>query len=441
MAAQNRHNVVGAVNASFMSLSNALLMPEVLGEAPDRYRGQANLFDFMVWTKRLEKTGQTEYKWTEEDALRNEFTIESVTGASGAGNAATITLEEANHIDSGTKSPVQVGDVFMVDNSNGRYIFRVNSVNKSSASNHTITAQETGVNLVDDLAAADIAGRLTNSFADGEEMPDGIASVPLDFSNYTQIVKTAYRINGSERANKVYRKINGKHYYAIKQEKRAKQDHDLSVNYALLMGQKRNDKTASNGETIYETGGMEWFAKTLGNDDSYTTWALADFTGYEQTLNANHVGNEVFFFQGSDLNISVNAVLRGLNETTGINYSTFGKGDGKQRSIDLGFDSFRINNRTYHQKVVEAMNAQGITQNTNLPQEGIIVPADKYTDKNGNSQFKLKVRYKESDKENRYYNVWTRDKTITNKDQFELNMQSEFGFQGFCGNEWIYVSK
>lgn len=438
MAQINRLNVTGPVDESFMSLSNYVLKPEIRDKSPERFP-TANLFDFAVYTNRIENTGQTEYKWTEEDAIRSEFTIESVAGTSGAGNAATITLEEASHAASGTLSPVQVGDIFIVDNANGRYKFRIQSVNKTTDEAHVVVAQEAGVNLVDDLGAADIAGRLSNSFADGTGQPDGVASLPLEFSNYTQIIKTAYAIDGSERANRSWIKVNGQDRYVIKQEMRAKADHDLKVNYALLLGDKKT--RSEGGKNIYETGGVEWFAKTLGNTDTYTTLALADFTGWEQTLNAEQVGNEVLFFQGPDLNIDVNGVLRGLNDTTGINFSSFGSGNGQKRAVDMGFDSFKLNNRTFHSKVVDAMNAKGITQNTNLPQEGFIVPADMFTDKGGSQHHKFCVRTKESDKENRYYKVWTRDQKITNVDQFELNMQSEIGFQGFCGNQWIWVSK
>jgi hypothetical protein len=441
MAAINNMNVVGSVDSAFMSLSNLVLMPEVRAAAPERYPVE-NLFDLAAFTDRLEKTGQTKYQWTEEDAILAEMVVESVSGTSGVGNAITITLEEASHADSGKISPPQPGDICLVDNSNGRFKFRIASVDKTTDDSHTITASKPGVNLVANIGAADVISILSNAQSDGSTMKDGYASLPLEFYNYTQIIQTPYRIDGSERANKSWRKIDGQMRYVIMQEKRAKKKHDLMVNYALLIGERTDDQVdATTGKVVHTTGGLEWFAKTYGNTDSYTTFALADMTGHEQTLNAEHVGNEVIFLQGSDLNISVNGVLRGLNDTTGINFSSFGSGDGKKRALDMGFDSYKLNSRTYHQKVINALNAKGATQSTNLPDEGFIIPADKFTNKAGKEEFKFKVRYKESDKENRFYKVWTRDQTITNTDQWELNMQSEVGFQGFCGNEFIAVTK
>lgn len=432
---------VTSVDGTFMSLSNYVLKPEIMAQAPQRYM-MDGIFGMAAFTDRLKVSGQTEYKHTEEDAIRATVTIESVAGTAGAGNPATVTIADASHANSGKLTPIQAGQQVMIDNANGRYYARVKSVNKGTDNAHTFVLEEPGVNLVADLGAADVVSIVSNSHSDGAGQPDSVASIPLELSNYTQIIKTKFEIDGSERANISWRVIDGKKYYVIMQEKRAKQSHDADINYALLLGQKRSNKTdATTGKTVYETGGLEWYAKTYGNSDTYTTLAVADLNGWDQTLDAEHVGNEVFFLQGNKLNQYVNTVLRDKNDTGGLSFAAFGNGDAQRRAVDMGFDSWRMNNRTYHDRVIKAMNAKGITQSTNLPEEGVIIPTDKFVGKDGTEDFKFTVRFKESDKENRFFKVWTRDQSITNNDKWELNMQSELGLQAFCPNEYIWVSK
>lgn len=426
------------VDATFASLTNILQREEILNEAPDRFMTEG-LFDFCNFTGRSMVSKQTEYKWMEEDALRQICVVESVAGADSAGSVATVTLEEASHSNSGAISPILEGQEIVIYTATGLIYTRIRSVNKSVADAHTFTCQKDGVNIVGALAQGDIIGILSASFADGTGQPGSQASLPLEFSNYLQIIKSKIESDGSERANVQELMVEGRPRYVIMQEKKLKQDHDMKVDYAMLLGQKSTEPDA-NSKTVYKTGGLDWFGRTYGTAETWDgSLTKAELVDYERTLTNQHVKGEVFFLMGSELGFEVNGVLNSEQQNTGINYSAFGSGDAKKRSVDLGFDAYKLNDITFHKKIVGALNNPGVTQFTDspFPSKGYIIPADKYVGKDGNEKFKMMARHKESDKENRKYKVWERGQTITNVDQWELNMQSEVGFQGFCGNQFI----
>jgi hypothetical protein len=63
--------------------------------------------------------------------------VESITGGASAGADVTVTIEEASHWDSGTKSPLRVGEVVQWAN-NGR-LGKITAINTSVADAHTAT--------------------------------------------------------------------------------------------------------------------------------------------------------------------------------------------------------------------------------------------------------------------------------------------------------------
>jgi hypothetical protein len=423
-----------------MSLTNILQREEIMASAPERYMVEG-LFDFCNFTDRAKVSKQTKYQHMEEDALRQICVVESVAGSDAEDAVATVTLEEASHANSGKLSPVLEGQEIAIYTSTGLIYTRIRSVNKGTDNAHTFTCQQDGVNIVGALAIGDIISILSDSRADGSDQPGSEASLPLEFFNYTQIMKSQHKSDGSERANVQELIVDGQPRYVIKQEKRLKQNHDLKVDFAMLLGQRLIEPDA-NGKSVYKTGGLDWFARTNGTaetwDGSLTKAELVDF---ERTLTNEQVKGEVFFLAGSELGFEVNGVLQTLQQNTGINYAAFGEGSDKKRAVDLGFDTFKLNDMTFHKKIVGALNQPGTTQfaSSPFPSKGYLIPADKYVGQGGDSEFKMQARYKESDKENRKYKVWNRGQTITNMDQWELNMQTEIGFQGFCGNQYVAI--
>ena len=429
-------------DATFMSLNTILQRKEIMGVAPVRYMTEG-LFDFCKFTDRAEVSKQTKYEWMEEDALGQIVIVESVAGTDSAGAVATVTLEEASHANSGALSPIIEGQEIVIYTATGLIYTRIRTVVKTVAEAHTFTCQKDGVNIVGALAQGDLIAILSSSYADGTDQPGQKASLPLEFYNYTQIIKSSTGGDGSERANvQEIGVVDGQKRYVIMQEQKLKQSHDLDEDFAMLLGQ-RSTEPDKDGKTVYKTGGLDWFANTLGNTDTYTTLAKADIVGWERTLANEHVKGEVFLLAGFELDIAVSDVIRSLQVDSGISYAAFGEGDASKRSVDLGFDSFKLNHMTFHKKVVGALNMKGRTQFTGspYPNKGYIVPADKYVGKGGESKFKFMARYKESDKENRMRKVWERNQTITNVDAWELNMQSEIGFQAFCANQFIAVTQ
>jgi hypothetical protein len=80
----------------------------------------------------------------------------------------------------------------------------------------------------------------------------------------------------------------------------------------------------------------------------------------------------------------------------GISYNSFGSGNAKNKSIDLGFDSLKIYDRTFHKKKLAAFDnieltaAQGFT----YPDTMLLIPATKIKcDHDNEMKDRFRMRY------------------------------------------------
>jgi hypothetical protein len=107
----------------------------------------------------------------------------------------------------------------------------------------------------------------TNSYAEGDDRPTGIAQNPIEMENYTQIFRTPYELTGTALAvDNLRTGRNG-----IKDDKLdAMLQHSVEQEYAYIHGIPTS-VIGANGKPQRTTGGINHFIKAQGNYANYAT--------------------------------------------------------------------------------------------------------------------------------------------------------------------------
>lgn len=437
-------SVEGNLTTSYLAPNTFIHKREIAKKVFPRYR-EDTLFDFLFYTDRKVVSDNTRFNWHEWDYLYGFGTILDQVGAGGAGVVTTFILDTASHQESGTKSSGKKWDTVMVNGIKGW----VSGVDKGTPNAHEYTVKP--VDALADFGVADTQNAeiivfFSNAKSDGSGQPTSQVRKPTLYYNYTQIFSTQYEAYGSESTNKIEFEIKGKPYYYLQGVEDAALKHKMDIQYAFLLNEMGDTIVdEENGdEPVYHTRGMESYVDNFGNTQTYTTFDFDDLTDIEKTLSRERAPMEMMMINGINLDIAIDAVVKGKLDNNGMSYAQFGKGNAQKRAVDFGFDSFRFSRRTYHKKSVDYLNYLPVTGFTGspYPDMGFVIPLDRIKNpKGGGEMDTISLRYKENDRVNRFVKHWTRDVTITNNDKIEFNHLSEMGLQMAAVNQCIKIAK
>lgn len=443
----------GTLTSAYISPSTYLTKRDIRKKIFPRYR-EENLFDFLFHSGRKKVTVNERFDWWEDDYLYSSAATASKSGTNGAGNTATVTITSASHFESGTQSGGRVNDLALVHTTSGIIKVFVSAVDRTTDSAHVYTLKPIVAtdNLVGNLASGggDKIAFFSNAYADGTDQGESVIRKPLQFTNYTQIVKTQYEANGSESANQVEVEIDGKPYFYLKGVEDAANRHNTDIEFAMILGEQSTTMTDADGNTLNLTRGLESYVDNFGNQQSYSTFQYSSLTTLEKTLDSERAPIDIMLLNGNTLNIDTDGVVKGELDNNGIEYDKFGKGDPRRRYVDFGFDGFRFSNRFYHKKKWDALNYTPVTGGdldisggsaSPYPTMGFAVPLDKVKDPKGDLVDTICLRYKMNDRFNRFQQDWYRDIEITNLDKIEFNHLSEVGLQAACQNQFVKLFK
>ncbi len=437
-------SVEGSLIPGFIAANSVYDQRDIYDKIYDRHR-EASLFDYLIVSGRTMKTDNTTFNWFEDDFLSSSITIETFTGT-GAGVPIVVTIEEADHQESGTLSPGLQRDHVIVYTATGPVHGYVTAKSTAVDDAHTITIDpiDDTVDLGAAAAVADIIGIVSTSAGDGSGMPDSEIRKPLTLNNTTQIIKTKSELYGSTAADKVTFSHNGKHYFAYKIEADSDMRHRMRVDYALLLGPggTKPDPTLT-AQTAFFTKGVEKHIDDNGNTEPYTTnFALTDFENIIKYLDGQRAEKSHLMPVGVNLNLSIDKFAKGEFPSGGIVFNTWGNGNDKMSYVDWGFKYMEHGNFVFHKVKLDAFNYKPVTGVTDspYPDMGFTIPLRRVRNpgmaQGGPSSYdSISVRYKAWDKEYRYMKTWVRDETITNDDKFEFNHKSEVGLMFPTSNE------
>lgn len=431
---QTQWNVVSDYTASFVSPTTYLLKPDIRKQIFDVYE-EDQLYDFLIHSGKSAVTGDRTFRWFEHDYITHIHTVESKSGSAGAGNAVTVVLEEADHLQSGTLSQIKKKDLVLVYTAaSGVIKGYVTAKSTSSADAHTVTIKplDATIDLVTATAAADTIGIFSSGASDGAGMTEATSRLPVDFFNYVQIIDTQKKTDGQESARESFVEVDGKPYYYNQLVVDGDLEQRMKINNAFIFGHRGTQVDPDTSKTAYLTGGLDYWASTEGYTEPYSSnFALSDLLNVCKNLDKERAKDKHLFIVGNSLDADLDDFVKGRLDNTAIDWSSMGVGSAASRMIDFGVDGFRYNNFTFMKKKANIFTYGGLT-NTALspwPFTGYTIPWGKVMGADNKERDTIRMRYMQNDRGSRFQRFWVRDEKITNSDQIEFNHKGEVGLE------------
>lgn len=439
-------SVAQVFTEGYMSGEDLLNYPDIFESIFPFLQEEKTIVDFMIAAGRKKQTVQSDYHWHEEDALIPMAKLKTVLGT-GVGAPTTITIESLN---TDKEVPFKKWDVLRVGGLNG-WIEKDSDVTiDGAAGEHSFVL--TPVNNTKDIGAAATTALAAGGYlvwvstakADGTAQPNSMISKPIPYSGQVQIISTNYTTHGSAAANKswVTTKSGNKLFY-YRGVEQAVIRQKLAIVYALLIGQESvglaDTAHADGSQGVRTTSGLD---ERMRNDGNVGSDAAFTFDILQNKINKKldemYSPEEYFALVGNQLKYQVDNILFDRNITnTAANYGAFATlnhvsgGSGKDMAVNYNFDSAKLGARTFHFRQEKALYYPQITgaPGENFPNTGYFLPADQIRDPKSGEWFdSMSIRFKQSDRENRYTTEWVRDYKTDDVDKFRFNHRSELGW-------------
>ena len=406
--------MTGITNKNYISSINFMDEPDLLEQVLGVQDEEKGIYDILEMMGRFVVTDNPEYH-----AFVNRYVFKSATIASidatddGTWDGGTSTNKTLKVTVGAEENLPVVSEVAMFPNQ------RIGWVEAVDTTNLIVTvkplsddgADDTLNPAADPLAAGDIVIFFTQASGEGTFSPVGRKSEWVRTINNIQIFKEANSITDLQKTSAIKVKYNGQWYVLYKLQHDTYKRFRGKIAYGLLNGKKAKF-TDNDGNDVYMTQGL-WNYLLSGDGSLYNTGGVvlplagatidkSSLRTLNRQLDKKGTPREVWFWAGGDLRADVDDVLLTLEETKagGIVYNSFGQGDGKQRAIDLGVDSFRLYGRTHHMKTIDAYDHPEVfgANGYDFGGSGYIIPTGKIKiDYSASSVDRLRVRYMAGD--------------------------------------------
>lgn len=258
----------------------------------------------------------------------------------------------------------------------------------------------------------------TDVAEEGSSAPDGKKPRVKKSSNYVQIFKTSGSVTDMQKVSALTVNYNGSPHIMYKVQHDTLMNHRDKIAYGLIVSKRAKVTDATSDKT-------KWYSQGLINyiRDGYDSTDAGAVTGVKANLSGSAVTkanfrtmsraldklgapDEYWLWAGGDFvddmedNIHTDGSSLWVGGSGAISYNSFGSGDGKQRAVDLGIDSFRLGGRTWHLKKMKAFDHPEVFASANYEFGGLAmaIPTGVIkADLSGNTQERLCVRYAAGD--------------------------------------------
>jgi hypothetical protein len=408
---------------------------EIYNEYLNRYQEDKTIINWLEETKREAVTDATVYYHYEKNWINPKVLISAK--ANGTGSSVILTVP--------SDSAVRVTNlVFFGRGELFGYITAISAPTGSPATVDLTVIPAGSSNLQAGVIATDYLNAYSNAQEEGSSSMTGLKSLPIMFSGKTQIIRSYFDVTGTEATNKVTIKMpNGEEYYMYDQRMNEHIRFKQNIALSFLINPAVSTLTNAGGNDVRVTKGL--IQTIRENGIAYAnpnTWSVTDFYNLNLALDAERGAKENMFYYGNQLGYGIAQSLTNVMKNGAIQYNAFGNGKDKQRAIDLGFESVRVGDYTYHLAEDSTFkNPQVLAMpGSTYPNKGYIVPADSQNDAVSGAKIpSVQLRYKAAPSENRKYKTWTRDITIDGVDKIRTEELFEGGLEVFGANRMIIV--
>lgn len=380
---------------TYISSVDFLQQREILNKALDIHNVEWNFMDFLELMNREEVTAQPTYtSYVNEDV----YALGTVNGTK-TGASVSLVLTDA------AASSVIVGSLCF-DHSNPAKIGYVQAISTNTLT--VISIDTTSMTFTDTKQVS----FFSNAAGEGSDALLGKRTKLIPYTNQVQIFKNSVRITDIQKTSRIEVDYNGKPYYMFKAQHDALMKFRSDIAFGLMYNKKFGsfDSTAlvdAAGNPIQITGGLDQYITARGVDQTVQSPGVIDvgeFRILTKTLDLARAGNQYLVLTSSDKNIALDDLWNAMDATPVLENGRFSV-DG--RHLDMGVDSWRIYNRTYHKKWLPMMDAPNVTAFDDAPtaiDAAYFLPMDKIkVDASGEMVDRFRLRYMEGDGTNLKY--------------------------------------
>jgi hypothetical protein len=240
----------------------------------------------------------------------------------------------------------------------------------------------------------------TSGVAEGSNSAEMGVSTTTKRSNQLQYFETYTESTDIALGSKVELDFNGVNHYFQVQSHLAYMRHRASVGNAFLMGKKVSAVDAAAG-AVPMTRGLNSYVDDFGVTTTSATnsapvhLAKTDWRTFSRALDAAKSPDEGHLICGGDMSASIEDVFTGILASGGVKYDAFGKGNSKQKAIDMGVQTFTLYDRTYHKSKLKAFENSGTTSAAGsiYPDVAYFMPSGQVGTLDGSSVPRIQGRY------------------------------------------------
>ena len=254
-------------------------------------------------------------------------------------------------------------------------------------------------------AASTIANGATVTFPTSGIAEGGSSSgIPIigttTRSNQLQYFDTYTESSDIALGSRIELDVNGQNHFFQLQSHIAFMKHRAKIGNAFLMGKKIVASDASGLEVPMTRGLNDYCSEGVNTTAANSSnapidMAKSDLRAFSRALDAAKSPDEGMFWVGGELSASIDDTLDGLLASGGVKYDAFGKGNSKQKAVDMGIQSFTLYDRTFHKSKLSVFENAGTTSATGsfYPETGYFIPSGNVGTVDGGSVPRIEGKY------------------------------------------------
>lgn len=373
----------GAVYLSTVPYYTDIETREILATEVDIRDEEGSILDILEMTGRYKSSKNKEFFNYTNDWLYEKATVDDLDGVTvAAGATGVVTLS------AGSTLP-RVTEVLMTKNGKLGLV-------------QSIAGQDVTVYAIDELVLVDAEDVFfpTNAKAEGTGSTYMRTGDMTKRSNQLQFFSTKVGTTDLALGSRLEVNWDGADYFFRREQHNAFIKHRADVAYAFITGKKATAEDVD-GNDVLLTRGLNSYIVDYGGIDqtaqnaSATNFQLdmADFKTMSRAMDQSRCPKEYWLWAGGDFNASVDDLFVEELKAGGLSYNSFGKGNAKQKAVDLGVNSFTKYGRTYHKSQLPSFDHPNVTVQAGYPTFGYFLPTDKVKGNQGAMLDRISGKY------------------------------------------------
>lgn len=372
--------------------SNLSLLTDLQVLAPHAYPSLIKKYGSQNYTWVLEAigmkekvNGQTFFHFEDYGKLHPSIKVKTTVTQSTQGATVTVTLDTTDYYNSGTQSPIRVGEVVRIDSSG--FEGQITAINTSTPNAHTATilplkgnATFASAGSTSLLAGEILLFRGITEAGENSSQFNSLTNLTQKYTNTTTEIREDWQVTDRGMIEQLYFEIDGRPFYKYKGIDDATQRFMNNREFKLMSGDVANN--LSNGSL--GTQGLIPTVQQNGQITQYTAGQLNISKIHEITRGLDFYGGAQEYHWLSDT-----YQYQEINDQLFQTYNGGGivwdyAGGNEELAINYGFKSISIDNYTIHFKKYTTFNSESVygraSSSSQFRNYGLLIPMKQHYD-------------------------------------------------------------